>query len=109
MNKWKIIGAIAALLIAGLVALTVAVKSQHRGVITAASRSIASDLIAATNSSHLVHMSPFLRARLARLLGSPSHLASVFMGDAPPPVGDGSACSRLVLTNNAGQRLLIRL
>jgi hypothetical protein len=70
MNKWKIIGAIAALLIAGLVALTVAVKSQHRGVITAASRSIASDLIAATNSSHLVHMSPFLRAR-----GSPGYWA----------------------------------
>jgi len=109
MNKWQIICAVAILLAAAMLAPFVVKRSQQRGVISAASRSLGVELIASTNSSRLVRMSPYLRARLEQMLGSPTHVASVLLGDEAPPVGDGSACSRLVLTNAAGQRLLIRL
>jgi hypothetical protein len=109
MNKWQIICPIAALLVVGMVMAVVATRTQHRGIIIAASSSIGHDLITATNSSHLVRVNPFLRSRLSHLLGSPTHVAAVLPGDTPAPAGDGQACSRLVLTNNAGQRLLIRL
>jgi hypothetical protein len=109
MNKWQIICPVAALVVAAMVIGVVAKRSQHRSVISMASRSLGSELIAATNSPHLVRMSPYLRARLEQLLSSPTHVASVLPGDEAPPIGDGSACSRLVLTNNAGQRLLLRL
>jgi hypothetical protein len=52
---------------------------------------------------------PHLKAQLSELLRSPTRISTVRLGDAPPPAGDGKACSRLVLTNKAGQRLLIRL
>jgi hypothetical protein len=57
----------------------------------------------------LIRVNPFLRAKLSALLGSPTHVAGVLAGDSPKPDGDGSACSRPVLTNSGGQRLLIRL
>jgi hypothetical protein len=109
MNKWQIICPVVALLIAGTVAVNVAARSQHRGVIIAASSSLGHDLITETNSARLVRMSPFLRTKLSQLLGSPTHVAAVLSGDLPRPDGDGSACSRLVLTNSAGQCLVIRL
>ncbi len=74
-----------------------------------ASRSLGAELIAATNSPHLVRMSPFLKAQLDRMLGSPTRVAAVLAGDAPRPAGDGSACSRIVLTNAVGHGLLLRL
>jgi hypothetical protein len=109
MNKWQIICPVAALLVVGMVMAVVATRGQRRGIIIAASSSIGHDLITVTNSSHLVRLGPHLRARLSELLGSQTHVAAVLPGDAPAPDGDGQACSRLVLTNNAGQRLLIRL
>jgi hypothetical protein len=109
MNKWQIICPVAALLVAAVVMGVVARRGQHRDIVQMASRSLGAELISATNSPRLVRMSPFLKARLEKLLASPTQLAAVLTGDAPPPVGDGSACSRLVLTNAAGHRLLIRL
>jgi hypothetical protein len=107
MNKWQIICPVAALLVGGMIALIVAAKGQHRTVITGASLSIANDLITTTNSTRLVRVSPYLTAQLSRLLGSPTHLATVLLGDEPS--GGGMACSRLLLTNSTGQRLVIRL
>jgi hypothetical protein len=109
MNKWQIICPVAAMLVGVMVMAVVATRTQHRGIIVAASSSIGHDLITTTNSARLVRVSPFLRARLSQLLGSPTQIAAVVPGDAAQPIGDGSACSRLVLTNTAGQRLLIRL
>ncbi len=109
MNKWQIICPIVALLVGGIIAVNVAARSHRRGVVIAASSSLGHDLITGTNSARLVRVSPFLRAKLAQLLGSPTQVATVLAGDLPRPDGDGSACSRLVLTNNAGQCLLIRL
>jgi hypothetical protein len=107
MNKWQITCPVVALLIGGVVMIAVVVKRQHRAVITAASRTIGAELISATNSSHLVRMSPYLRAQLTQLLGSPTHVATVLTGDDPGT--GGLACSRLVLTNHAGQLLRLRL
>ena len=61
MNKWQIICPAVAVLVAGMVFGIVAVRGQHRGFITVASRSIGSDLIRATNSSHLVRIGRICR------------------------------------------------
>jgi hypothetical protein len=109
VNKWQIICPVVALLIVGLVFGVIAIRGQHRGFISVASRSIGGDLITATNSSHLVRIGPDLQARLSELLSARAHVADVLMGDEPSPFGDGTACSRLFLTNDAGRGLLIRL
>jgi hypothetical protein len=109
MNRWQIICPVAALLVAGVVAGAIVIRKQHRVVVSMDSRALGSDLITVTNSPRLVRLSPFLRERLVQLLGSPTQVAAVLAGDAEPPTGDGSACSRVVLTNAAGNRLLLRL
>ncbi len=109
MNKWQIICPVAALLVAGIVFGTIAVKGQHRGFISVASRSIGGDLIARTNSSHLTRIGPELQAHLSELLGAPTQVADVRLGDDASPIRDGTASSRLVLTNELGKGLLIRL
>ena len=107
MNRWQIICPLTAVLVFGMVMVVVATKARHRAVITGASLAIANDLITATNSPHVLRVNPYLAAQLSKLLGSPTHIAAVLSGDEPS--GGGMACSRLVLTNAAGQRLLIRL
>ena len=92
-----------------MIVLVVVKTNQRHRQISAASRVLGSDLIRATNSVHLVRMSPFLKARLEEMLASPTQLTGVVLGDEPSPAGDGSACSRLVLKNAKGERLLIRL
>jgi hypothetical protein len=109
MNKWQIICPMVALLVVGLAFGFIALRGQHRGFISVASRSIGDDLIASTNSSHLVRIGPDLKTRLSELLSVRTHIADVLLGDEPAPIGDGTACSRLVLTNDAGRGLLIRL
>jgi hypothetical protein len=37
------------------------------------------------------------------------HIAAVLLGDEPRPTGDGSACSRLLLTNEMADGILLRL
>jgi hypothetical protein len=97
------------MLVVGLAFGIVVVKGQRRGFISVASRSIGEDLITSTNSSHVVRIGPGLQAALSELLSAPAHVADVLMGDEPSPIGDGKACSRLVLTNDIGKGLLIRL
>jgi len=109
MNKRQIIYPVVALLMAGMVIVIVGALSQHRSFIHAASRSLGGDLIRTTNSAHLVRVGPHLQAQLSQLLGAPTQVSAVLLGDAPSPQGDGRACSRLVLTNAAGRRLSIRL
>ena len=84
-------------------------KQEHRSFIVVASRSIGHDLITSTNSSHLVRLGPDLTSKLGELLTATTRVSSVLLGDAPAPFGDGTACSRLVLTNEAGRSLAIRL
>jgi hypothetical protein len=109
MNNWQVICPVVALLIAGLVVGAIALRGQHRGFMNVASRAIGSDLITSTNSPHSVRVGPGLQAHLAELLAARTHVAGVLVGDDPAPIGDDTAWTRLVLTNDAGASLLIRL
>jgi hypothetical protein len=107
MNKWQIVCPVLAMLVFVMVVAVIAQRRMRRGVLTTQSLIIGHDLITATNSPHLARLSPFLRTQLSRLLGSPTRVATVLIGDEPG--GSNTACSRIVLTNSAGQHLLIRL
>ncbi len=109
MNKWQIICPVVAMLVFGSVLGILALRGPHRGYINVASHSIGNDLIMSTNSPQLVHIGPDLQARLSALLSARTYVAGVLMGDDLAPYGDGTACSRLMLTNEIGGRLLIRL
>ena len=109
MNKWQIICPVVALLIAGFIFAIITSRNHRNYFISVMSRSIGGDLIESTNSAHLVSIGPRLQTRLSELLSSPAGVATVRLGDEPSPHGDGTACSRLVLTNEAGMALLIRL
>jgi hypothetical protein len=82
---------------------------EHRSFLRAASRSIGNDLIQGTNSPHLVRISQDFQAHLSELLTARTRVADVLLGDEPSPIGGGTACSRVVLTNDVGKDLLIRL
>ena len=109
MNKWQIICPLVGILIAMLAFGMIHERGEHRSFIRIASHTIGSDLIAETNSSHLVRIAPDLQTHLSELLGTRTHIADVLLGDELSPIGGGSACSRVVLTNDIGQGLLIRL
>ncbi len=96
--------ALAAVVIASVIA-----RKQRRGFIVTASTSIARELIASTNSTHLVRPGPELTTKLGELLSAPTRIASVRLGDVPAPFGDGKAGSTVVLTNDRGFGVAIRL
>ena len=81
----------------------------HRYAITVHTISVGRNLIDMTNSTSLVDAVPGFRADLAALLTSSTRIESVLSGDEAPPLGDGSACSRLILKNDRGQALSLRL
>ncbi len=83
--------------------------NHHRYYLYAQTRMIGQELIATTNSTRLVHLGSGLQKRLAEFLASPAGIAEAVLGDEPSPIGDGAACSRLVVSNAAGGRLGIRL
>jgi hypothetical protein len=66
-------------------------------------------LITKTNASQWVQMDQGFQISLSNLLRSPTQIAEVLLGDEPHPTGDGRASSRLILTNELGQALGIRL
>ena len=112
MNKWQVLCPLAAIAIAAVVFAVFAVVSgsnHHRYYVQAQTRMMGRELIATTNSARLVQLGPGLRKRLSEFLSSPAGVAEVVLGDAPSPIGDGSACSRLVISNATGGRLGIRL
>jgi hypothetical protein len=70
--------------------------------------SIGEDLVTHTNSPHLVTIGPSLQAELTALLSSKTHVSKVRLGDEPR-LGDGRASARLILTNEKGAAIGIRL
>jgi hypothetical protein len=112
MNKRRMLGWGA--VVAVIAALTVLVAMTHRfgtsnQVLTARTYQIGQDLISHANSTFLAGLPPGLAGQLSNLLKSPTRIAAVLSGDEPPPVGDGSACSRLILTNQLAKGLELRL
>jgi len=82
---------------------------SRRYVTLIATASAGHELINATNTIHMIQLDPAFRTCLSRLLISPTGIQKVVLGDERPPVGDGHASSRLVLTNALGQGLAVRL
>jgi hypothetical protein len=109
VNKWQIICLLVAIAIVGVVFALVSGSRHNRYHVYAQARMIGEELSTTTNSSRLVQLGPGLRQRLSDFLISPSGLAEVQLGDEPPPIGDGSACSRVILSNAVGGRVGIRL
>lgn len=108
MNKWQIISPLALLTVVGLLVAMVHGRHHHRSYVTAQTRMVGQELIAATNSPRLVNVDQAFTRSLSMFLASPAKVSNVQLGDEPPPFGDGTACSRLSLTNAAGRRLRIR-
>ena len=112
MSKWRIIWPISAVAILAAVAMVVAMKQRFENanqVITSCTYQIGEDLISHASSPQLTGLPPGLAGQLSNLTGSPTHVAAVLLGDEPPPVGDGSACSRVILTNLLAKGLELRL
>ena len=109
MNKWQIICPVVVIAIFALVTALVHGGKEHAYFIQMTTYGVGRDIIETTNSSHLTKIDPALQARLSELLVSPTHIATVLLGDEPSPIGDGSACSRLVLTNEVADKIVIRL
>lgn len=109
MNKMQIICPLVALAVCAAVAWGLLIRNQNRSFLHLRAASIAHDLIARTNSENVMTLGPGLRDKLTQLLGSPTHVTSIQLGDEPPPIGDGRASVRLFLQNDQAQRLGIRL
>ena len=98
-----------AALVAAAVFALLSGRSHHRYFVHAHSRMVGEELAATTNSPHLVQVGPGLQKQLSEFMASPARLSEVLLGDEPSPLGDGSASSRVVLSNAAGARLGVRL
>jgi hypothetical protein len=112
MNKRFIAWSILVLGILGAIAAVITMKHRLGAsdqMVMSQTYQIGQDLIAKANSPHLAGLPPGLSGQLSKLLGSPTQVSTVLLGDEPPPVGDGSACSRLILTNQQAKGLELRL
>jgi hypothetical protein len=112
MNKGPIFWLLVALgviaTVEGVRFVTNAVEGR-RYFITIATASVGHELIGVTNTPHWVRVGPGLRAELSDLLAAPTHINKVILGDDRPPTGDGHASSRLILTNELGRSVSLRL
>jgi hypothetical protein len=109
VNKWQIICPLAAIALVVIVFAMVSGANHRRYDVQAQTRMIGQELIATTNSTRLVQVGSGLQKRLSEFLTSPAGVADVTLGDEPSPIGDGTACSRLIVSNATGGRLGIRL
>jgi hypothetical protein len=109
MNKWQVICPLGALLVVTLVYSLASGSRHRRDYVNAQSRMISEELIGTTNSPRVNHIGRDLHKRLKELLSAPACVADIVPGDEPAPIGDGSACTRLMLSNLTGLRLGIRL
>jgi hypothetical protein len=83
-------------------------KQERRDLVLALSMSVGADLVHSTNSQALTGVSAALQSDIKIVQASPTR-AIIQPGDDDPPLGDGHAQARLVLTNEAGQTLTLRL
>ena len=81
---------------------------RRRDRMLALSLSAGSDLVHKSGSRALIGVTPELEAALKEMHNSPTQ-AVIQPGDDEPILGVGQAQARLVLTNEAGQSLTLRL
>jgi hypothetical protein len=109
VNKWQIICPLAPIVIAVVVFARVWSLNHYRYYVSAQTRMIGEELIATTNSTRLLKIGPGLKQRMSEFMAVPPGIAEIMHGDERSPIGDGTACSRLILSNATGGRLGIRL
>lgn len=107
MNKTQLICLVVAIVTVLLAGVVMQARSHLRHYLMGSGRMIGDELIAATNSTRVVHLSPNLRSRLGDLLSSPAKVEEVLLGDAFEK--DGGAQISLVLGNQRGLRIGLRL
>jgi len=83
-------------------------KQERRDLMLALSMSVGSDLVHTTNSRALTGVTAELQSDIKQIQASPTQ-AIIRTGDDSPPLGDGRAYFRLLLTNAIGQGLTLRL
>jgi hypothetical protein len=88
--------------------LSARAKRRQRDLVLALSLSVGSDLVHKSGSQALVGVTPELEAALKEMHNSPTQ-AVIQPGDDEPAPGGGRAQARLVLTNQAGKTLALRL
>ena len=88
--------------------LSARAKLRRRDRMLALSLSAGSDLVHESGSRALIGVTPELEAALKEMHNSPTQ-AVIQPGDDEPILGVGQAQARLVLTNEAGQSLTLRL
>jgi hypothetical protein len=83
-------------------------KQERRDLALALSMSVGADLVHGTNSQAVTGITPELQSDIKLIHASPTR-AIIQPGDDDPAAGGGRANVRLVLTNEAGQTLTLRL
>jgi hypothetical protein len=83
-------------------------KQERRDMMLALSMSVGADLVHGTNSQALTGVTAKLQSDLQMIHRSPTR-ATIQPGDDDAPAGGRRAQARLVLTNERGQTLTLRL
>jgi hypothetical protein len=83
-------------------------KQRQRDFMLALSLSVGSDLVHNNGSRALAGVTPELEAAIKEMHNSPTQ-AVIQPDDDDPALGGGQAQARLVLTNEAGRTLILRL
>jgi len=109
MNNLKVLAPVAAVVLGVALFAILYKRNSDARLISERSRDIGQDLISHTNSTRLASSPLGFTAQLSALLGSPTRIAAVLIGDEPAPLGDGTACSRLILTNESARGIQLRL
>jgi hypothetical protein len=104
----RFVAGAAILIVVAIAWFSARAKQERRDLMLALSMSVGADLVHAANSHALTGVTAELQSDIKLIQASPTR-AMVQPGDDDPPLGDGHAQARLVLTNETGQALTLRL
>ena len=108
-RKWEIICPVVAIFLTGILFAIVHFRNEQRGLGLMKSHQIGEDLIASKDSKLVVRVGDGLRGKLSEYTAGHAKVADVRVGDEPPPIGDGTASNCVILSNDAGGVISIRL
>jgi hypothetical protein len=108
-RKWEIICPVAAILLTAVIFAVIHFRNEQRGLRLMMAQQIGEDLIASKDSKFVVRVGDGLRAKLSEYTAGHAKVTDVRVGDDPSPIGNGSASNCVILSNDAGGVLSIRL
>jgi hypothetical protein len=104
----RIVAAVAIVIVAASAWFAARAKRDRQDLMLAISLTAGADLVHTTNSHALIGVTPELQSDISHIQESRTE-AIVRPGDDKPPLGDGDAYARLLLTNTIGETLVLRL